>query len=156
MASSSRDLTQPDLCLRDSSGGHVHNSGEQGDPNLRFTLPGQQGFGGRRPLHTLGLFRADLWFPFSSHSSQNSGLDQVLPRHDSDSHSLPTPVLTLASTSTTAQSMSLYSVTRSRIIPVHRQPTQASILSRSQTVESGHVAIMWECLRQHPFPESVV
>ena len=47
MASSSRDLTQSVLCLRDSSHGHVRHSR-------------RQGLGGRRPLHILGRIRADL------------------------------------------------------------------------------------------------
>ena len=106
MASSRRDLTQSVLCLRDSLDGHVRNSGEQGDPDLHFTIPGRQGLGSRYPLHILGRFRADLCLPSSSHSSPNSGSDQVLSRHDSDPHSLTTPVSTLASTSTTAQSTS--------------------------------------------------
>ena len=239
MPSSNRNLTQSVLCLRDSPDGHVRKSGEQSDPDLRFTLPlpGRQGLGSRCPLHILGWFRSDLCLPSSSHSSQNSALDQVLPRHDGDSHSLPTPVSTLASTfttaqstssysvtgssrsakmqmfttcthfrhwvaetirltyensseselpkikahdvravaasiaychslptpvwtlastSTTAQSTSSYSVTGSRTIPVRPQHMQASIPSRPQTVESGHVAIIRECLRQHQFPESVV
>ena len=105
--------------------------------------------GGRYPLHILGRFRADLCLPSSSHSSPNSGSDQVLSRHDSDPHSLTTPVSTLASASTTAQSTSSYSVTRSRIVPVRSQPTRASIPLRPQTVGSGHVAIIREFLRKH-------
>ena len=119
MASSSRDLTQSVLCRPDSSHGHVRHSGEQGDPDLRFTLPGPQGLGGRRPLHILRWIRADLCLPSSSHSSLNSGKDQILPRHDSDHHSLTTPISTVASTSTATQPTYSHSITRRGAISVH-------------------------------------
>ena len=156
MASSSRDLIQSVLCLQDSSGGHVSHSGEQGDTDLRFTLPGRQGLGGRRPLHILGRFRGDLCLPSSSHISPNSGKYQVLQWHDSDPHSLTTPFSAVASTSTATQPMSSPSVTGSSVIPVRSQPPQASVPPRPQAVGSGSVAIIREVLQHHQSPESVV
>ena len=56
MASSTRNLEQTVLCLRDSPDRYVRNSGEQSDAHLRFSLPRRQSMGGRRPVPILGRF----------------------------------------------------------------------------------------------------
>ena len=79
MEASSRNLTQSVLCLRDPPSGHVCHGREQGDSNLRFTLPGRQSLGGQRPFHILGWLRPSVCLPSSSHSPQNSPEAQRLP-----------------------------------------------------------------------------
>ena len=103
MASTARDLKQSVLCLLDSANGHVRDNGNQGDANLRFTLPGWQGLGSRHPLHIVGRLRTDIRIPSSSYRSQDSGKNQNLSKNDSDTHTITTSVTAMAPTPVTTQ-----------------------------------------------------
>ena len=137
------NLAQSVLCLPDPCSGHVHHCGELGDPSLCFTLPGQQGMGGRRPLHFLGWLRPNLCLPTSSNSPQDPPKDQ----HNSDPHRFTTPVSTMALSATSAQPSSSHTADRHCPVPVHSQPLPPSVPQRPSPVASSCVALIRDLLR---------
>ena len=156
MEASSRNLIQSVLCLRDPPSGHVCHGGEQGDPNLRFTLPGRQSLGGRRPLHILGRLRPGVRLPSSSHSPQNSPEDQRLPRHHGDSNCFTAPVSTVSPIATTTQPASAHSADQRSSLPIRTQHLTPSVSQGASPVRSGHVDIIRDFLKQHDFLDTVV
>ena len=136
--------------------GHVRHGGEQGDSTLCFTLPRRQSLGGRRPLHILGWLRPSVRLLSSSHSPQNPPEDQGLPQHHGDSRCLPTPISTVAPVTATTQSVSSHTADRRSTIPIHPQHLTPSVPQRSSTVESSRMDIIWDILKQHHIPDTVV
>ena len=103
------------LCFQDSADGHIRNSGKQGDTDLRFTLPVQQCWGGRRPFHIVGWLRTDLYI-----SPAPCNLSQ-----DGDPHSIAASVTAMASASVTTKCTThipLLDVDLFHFIPNHRRP----------------------------------
>ena len=161
MASTARDLKQSILCLQGCADEHVRHSGKQGDTDLCFTLPRQQGLGGRRPLHIVGWLRTDICIPSSSKRSPDSGKNQNVSRNDGESHRISGSVTAMAPTPVTTQCTNTHTTTGRGTVPVHSQPSHsqpssASVPQRTKPVGSGRVAVISDILWQHNFPESVV
>ena len=156
MASSTSHLKQTVLCLPDSPDRYVHNSGEQSDAHLRFSLPRRQSMGGRRPVPILGRFGPDLRLSPGSHSAQDDPENTEIPRHHGHSDSVSTPVTTVASSVAPVEHTSQDSPDRRSTLPVCTQPQAASIPQRSQTVGSSRVALIRDILTSHRIPDTVV
>ena len=156
MASSTSNLKQTVLCLRDSPDRYVRNSGEQSDAHLRFALPRRQSMGGRRPVPILGRFGPDLRLSPGSHSAQNDPEDTEIPRHHGHSDSISTPITTVASSIAIVEHASQDPPDRRSTIPVCTQHPTTSIPQRSHTVGSGRVALIRDILKSHRIPDTVV
>ena len=156
MASSTSNLKQTVLCLRDSPDRYVRNSGEQSDAHLRFALPRRQSMGGRRPVPILGRFGPDLRLSPGSHSAQDDPEATEIPRHHGHSDSISTPITTVASSIAPVEHASQDPPDRRSTIPVCTQPPTTSIPQRSQTVGSGRVALIRDILKSHRIPDTVV
>ena len=156
MASSTSNLKQTVLCLRDSPDRYVRNSGEQSDAHLRFALPRRQSMGGRRPVPILGRFGPDLRLSPGSRSAQDDPEDTEIPRHHGHSDSISTPITTVASSIAPVEHASQDPPDRRSTIPVCTQPPTTSIPQRSQTVGSGRVALIRDILKSHRIPDTVV
>ena len=148
-----RDLKRSILCLQGCTDEHVRHSGKQGDTDLCFTLPRQQGLGGRRPLHIVGRLRTDICIPSSSNRSPDSGKNQNVSRNEGDSRRIAGSVTAMAPTPVTTHCTNTHTTTGRRTVPVHSQPSSASVPQRTKPVGSGRVS---DILRQHNFPESIV
>ena len=156
MAAPSGNLTQAVLCLRDSPSRHVRHGREQGDPNLHFTLPGRQSLGARCPLNVVERLRPSVWLPSSSYRPKDPPENQGLSGHHSDSNSIRKPVSSLASPTTTIQSMSSHSADQRGSLPVRTQQETTPISQRASPVRSSRVDIIRDILKQHNFPTAVL
>ena len=148
-----RSGPQSILCLQGCADEHVRHRGKQGDTDLCFTLPRQQGLG---PLHIVRRIRTDICIPSSSNRSPDSGKNQNISRNDSDSHRIAGSVTAMAPTPVTTQCTNTHTNTGRGTVPVHSQPSSASVPQRTKLVVSGRVAVISDILRQHNFPESIV
>ena len=76
--------------------------------------------------------------------------DQGLPRLHGDSHCFTTP------TSTTTQPLSSHTTDQRSTVPIHSQHSPLSVPQRASPVRSSRVALIWNNLKQHNFPDTVV
>ena len=100
--------------------------------------------------------RTDICIPSSSNRSPDSGKNQNISRNDSDSHRIAGSVTAMAPTPVTTQCTNTHTNTGRGTVPVHSQPSSASVPQRTKLVVSGRVAVISDILRQHNFPESIV
>ena len=156
MTSTAPDLKQSILCLWDFADGHVCNSGKQGDTDLRFTLPGWQGLDGRCSFQIMGWLRPDICNPSRANHSQDSGKDQNISRNESDSHSIAASISAMTPAPATTGCTTTHTNTERGTVPVHSQPSWATISQRPTPIGSGRMAFIRDILRHHNFPESVV
>ena len=140
----------------DPSSWHVRHGREQGDPNLHFTLPGRQSFGGQHPLNIVGRLRTSVCLASGSHCPKDPPENQGLSGHHSDSSSIPKPVSSLASPTITTQSTASHSDDQRGSLPVRTQQETAPISQRASPVRPNRVDIIRDILKQHDFPDAVV
>ena len=156
MAPSNRNLEQTVLCLRNSPDGYVCHSGEQGDARLCFSLPRRQSMGGRCPVPIMGRLGTSVCISSGSHCSQDSPENPKVPGHHGHHDRIPTSIPPVAPSSATAEHTSPDPSLRHPTVPVCPQHTATSIPPRSQAIGSSRMELIWDVLKRHHFPDTVV